>query len=168
MAGRLVIAVLLCGVYLAILGSTDPLDVAAGLVIGLLLVVVLRPTRADELPVIPDERRPPAPGRVLGFPWLVAGVLAEVVAGSWDVALRVLGVRSVEHAGEVRMPIGERTPVGVAVSALCFAYAPGGMVVEIDEEARELVLHVMDARDPAAVVADRERFYERYQRRVFP
>ncbi len=168
MGGRVVVAVLLAGTYLAILGSTDPLDAAAGLLIGAVLVLALRPSRPADLPTIPDDRRPSPASRVLAFPWLVAGVLAEVLGGAWDVGLRIAGVRPVEHAGLVRLPFGERSEVGVAVSALCFAYAPGGMVVEVDEEARELVLHVMDARDPAAVRAARERFYARHQRRVFP
>ena len=42
------------------------------------------------------------------------------------------------------------------------------VVVEIDEEGGRMLLHVIDASDPAAVVAAQLEAYERVQRRVFP
>jgi multisubunit Na+/H+ antiporter MnhE subunit len=46
--------------------------------------------------------------------------------------------------------------------------SPGSVLVDIDWQRRDMLLHVIDASDPDAVRADLERFYDRYQRRVFP
>jgi len=66
------------------------------------------------------------------------------------------------------VPIGERTTSGVAVSALTTTMSPGEVLVDIDWERGVMLIHVLDARDPDAVRARHLRFYERYQRRVFP
>jgi multicomponent Na+:H+ antiporter subunit E len=45
---------------------------------------------------------------------------------------------------------------------------PDTVVVELDEERGEMLLHVIDARDPDAVRAEQLHSYRRRQRRVFP
>jgi multisubunit Na+/H+ antiporter MnhE subunit len=40
--------------------------------------------------------------------------------------------------------------------------------IDLDEAAGVMLLHVIDASDPEQVRAAHLRFYERYQRRVFP
>jgi multisubunit Na+/H+ antiporter MnhE subunit len=97
-----------------------------------------------------------------------AAVAADVAAGTWDVALRVLHLRHLDRPGTVRVPIGARTDRGVAVSALATTLSPGAVLVDVDWERREMLVHVIDASDPAAVCARLERFYDRFQRRVFP
>lgn len=116
---------------------------------------------------------PGAPGRELGsrvvafwpFAWAVA---REVVVGTWEVALVVLHVRPLRAPGIVAVPIGERTPSGVAVAALTTTLSPGAVLIDVDEERGVMLLHVLDASDPDRVRADQQRFYERHQRRVFP
>jgi multisubunit Na+/H+ antiporter MnhE subunit len=46
--------------------------------------------------------------------------------------------------------------------------SPDTIVVEVDEQRGELLLHVLDARDPDAVRREQLGSYERRQRRVFP
>jgi multicomponent K+:H+ antiporter subunit E/multicomponent Na+:H+ antiporter subunit E len=80
----------------------------------------------------------------------------------------VLHLRRLEQPGLVRIPIGERSERGVAVSALATTLSPGTVLVDVDWERRDLLLHVIDASDPDAVRARLQRFYDRFQRRVFP
>jgi multicomponent Na+:H+ antiporter subunit E len=161
-AGRLAWVALLTGVYLLSLGSVDPLDAAEGFLLATALSLGLR----GRLEWLPGPGLSLA-GRVAAFPLLVGGELVEVLRGTWDVALRVLGLRPLE-SGIVLIPIGERTELGVGVTGLLAGLSPGSMLVEVDSERQVMLFHVIDASDPDAVRDHLDRFYQRYQRRVFP
>jgi len=161
--GRLAWVVLLTAVYLLSLGSVDPRDAAEGLVLATALSLGLR-GRLER----PQGAGPSLAARVAAFPLLVAGLLTDVLRGTWDVGLRVLDLRPVECPGIVLVPIGERTELGVAVTGLLAGLSPGSMLVEVDSERQAMLFHVIDASDPDAVRDHLDRFYQRYQRRVFP
>jgi multisubunit Na+/H+ antiporter MnhE subunit len=161
--GRLLWVAVLAAVYLLALGSAHPLDLAFGLVLAAALSFGLR-GRLQR----PQGEGPPLAARVAAAPLLLAAVAAEVARGTWDVALRVLGLRPVEHPGIVAIPIGERTELGVAVTGLLVGLSPGSLLLDVDRERRAMLFHVIDASDPDAVRAQLDRFYQRYQRRVFP
>jgi multicomponent Na+:H+ antiporter subunit E len=161
--GRPLWVALLAGVYLLALGSAHPLDLALGLVLAAALSYGLR-GRLQR----PQGEGPPLAARVAAAPLLLAALLAEVARGTWDVALRVLGLRPVEHPGIVLVPIGDRSELGVAVTGLLVGLSPGSLLLDVDTERRAMLFHVIDARDPDAVRAQLDRFYRRYQRRVFP
>jgi multicomponent Na+:H+ antiporter subunit E len=82
------------------------------------------------------------------------------------VALVTLHLRPLRSTGVVKVPVGERTPTGVAVSALVTTLSPGAFLIEANEEF--MMLHLIDASDPDAVREKHEDFYQRYQRKVFP
>lgn len=157
-------AVLLGLIYVLTLPSDDWVDIVTGIALGLLIVVLL----AGRLDGPAGGVRPPIVARVVRFPVFAVAVFADVLAGTWDVTLRVVGVRRVEAPGIVRVPIGERTDRGIAVSALATTLSPGTVFVDVDWERRDMLLHVIDASDPDDVRAKLQRFYERYQRSVFP
>ena len=151
-------------IYALTLSSADPVDLLMGAVLAMLLAAGLR----GRFPVAPRGAAPEFVGRVAWFPAFAAAVLADVALGTWDVALRVLHLRGAESPGIVRVPIGRRSDRGVAVSALATTLSPGSVLVEIDWQRREMLLHVIDATDPDRVRDRLQRFYDRYQRRVFP
>ena len=148
--------------YVLTLASTDPVDLAIGTGIGLVLTGVL----GRRLRLGPVGEMPPFARRAAGLPVFLGAVLADILRGTWVVTLNVLGVRELQP-GIVRVPIGERTERGVAVSALATTLSPGSVLVDLDRERGDMLLHVIDASDPEAVRADHLRMYERYQRRVF-
>jgi multicomponent Na+:H+ antiporter subunit E len=162
-AGRLLGVALLAAVYLLALGSAHPLDLAFGLALAAALSFGLR-GRLQR----PQGGGPSLAARIAAAPVLLAAVAAEIARGTWDVALRVLHLRSVEHPGIVLVPIGERTELGVAVTGLLVGLSPGSLLLDVDSERRAMLFHVIDASDPDAVRAQLDRFYRRYQRRVFP
>ncbi|HWV87596.1 MAG TPA: Na+/H+ antiporter subunit E [Capillimicrobium sp.] len=152
-------------VYCFTLASTDPVDLAIGTGLGIALVAALG-VRLELGPAA--GALPPFAQRALWFPVFLAAIVGDVIASTWDVALRILHLRSVRHAGLVRVPIGERTDRGIAVSGLVISLSPGAVLVDVDWDRRDLIVHVIDASDPDDVRARLQRFYDRYQRRVLP
>jgi multicomponent K+:H+ antiporter subunit E/multicomponent Na+:H+ antiporter subunit E len=151
-------------VYVLTLASTDPVDMATGVLLGALLVALLH----DKLRLGPKGVLPSLASRALWLPVFIGAVFADVARGSWQVTSHVLHLRPLQRPGIVRIPLGDRTDRGVAVSALASTLSPGSVLIEIDWERRDMLMHFIDASDPEAVRADLQRFYDRYQRRVFP
>jgi multicomponent Na+:H+ antiporter subunit E len=163
-AARLLGIGLLAAVYLLVLGSAHPLDLALGLLLATAVSIGLHGC----LQAPRGTGAPSLLARVAAFPLLAAAVLAEIARGTWDVALRVLHLRKLERPGIVAIPIGERSPLGVAVTGLLVGLSPGSTLLEVDGRRRTMLFHVIDASDPDAVRASIDHLYQRYQRRVFP
>lgn len=155
---------LLILVYALVLVSVDPWDLAIGALLGGGLL------GASRRFVFADGDGPAAslPRRMLAFVPFAAAVVWAILKGTWEVALVVLHVRPLAHPGIVAVPIGERSELGVVVAALETSLSPGSVLVDIDWERRVMLIHYLDASDPATIRADQQRFYERHQRRVFP
>jgi multicomponent K+:H+ antiporter subunit E/multicomponent Na+:H+ antiporter subunit E len=151
-------------VYVLTLVSTDGVDLATGAVIGLVLTTAI----GDRLRLGPGGALPGFLQRVVWAPVFAGAVAVDVVAGTWDVALRVLHLRPFDRAGIVRVPVGDRSDRGVAVSALVTTLSPGTVLVDVDWDRREMLMHLVDASDEAAARARLQRMYDRYQRRVLP
>lgn len=155
--------VLLTLVYALVLGSFYPADLALGAALSGILLFALRGF------ALPGE---PASaglfGRVAGFFPFAAAVGYDVVVGTWEVSLVTLHLKPLGRPGIVAIPVGDRTPTGVAVSALVATLSPGEVLVDVDREGGAMLIHVMDAGDPEATRKRHEDFYQRYQRKVFP
>jgi multisubunit Na+/H+ antiporter MnhE subunit len=157
--GILLRAAGLVAIYLLVLTSAMPGDVLIGALLALPIAVTLRP------------RHPGRPrGRLLSRAWGAVGLLAqtasEMVRGSWRVARYCLGGEG--SPGLVEIPQGDRSRASVATWGLLTGEAPDEIPVEVDEERRVLIVHLVDAADPAAVRARHARTYERWLRRVVP
>ena len=153
---------LLTLVYVMVLASFHPLDLLFGAALSGALLYVFR---AFVL-IGESEQLPGLLGRFAAFfpfAWVIAW---DVVKGTWAVALVVLHLRPLVSPGIVKMPIGERTPVGVAVSALVTTLSPGAFLIEANAEF--MLIHFLDATDPDAVREKHEELYQRYQRKGFP
>jgi multisubunit Na+/H+ antiporter MnhE subunit len=151
---------LLCVVWLLALGRISAGDIVVGLLISAGLLLLL-----DSGAVQPGG--PPLGRRVLAFGPFLMAVFRDVLAGTWAVTLVVLGRRPAAP-GYIEIPIGARTPTGVAVTALLVTLAPGSVFVDVDWDRQVMLFHLLDASDPDATRATIARFYERYQRAVFP
>lgn len=150
-------------VYLLVLGSFAPTDIVMGLAISGALLYGTRKLTFLEGPASPNLLR-----RLLYFfPFALAETWI-IIVGTWKVALVTLHVSSVECPGIVAIPIGERTPNGVAVSALCSTLSPGTFLVDVDWERKVMLIHAIDASDPEEVRREHQEFYDRWQSKVFP
>lgn len=157
---RAVGVLLLAGAYLLVLGSVDAWDVATGLLLGVVLTVLLHGR-------LPYPAGPPSSPRILlALPGLVGAVLLDVLRGTWDVALRIVGLRPVAAPGIVLVPVGDRSPRGVAVTGFLVGLSPGSVLLDVRGDT--MVFHFLDAADPDAVRASVDRMYARHQRKVWP
>lgn len=160
---RLVLVLgLLVAVYALTLASAAPADLALGAVAAAGVLFALRDLYYRRgVPAIPHLLR-----RALRVPAFAAVTFRDILAGTWTVALVVLGRRPVRDAGMVAVPVHDYSRTGATVAAVTINLSPGEVVVAVDEGV--MLLHTIDASDPAGVVARHRRTYERYQRPVIP
>ena len=152
----------LTGIYVMVLASFHPWDLFFGVVVSGALVYGFRSFvfggRPDPLTGLA--------GRAAAFFPFVVAVVWDVLKGTWEVALITLHIKPLVEPGVVKLPVGERTPTGVAVLGLVTTLSPGAFLIEANDEF--MLIHVIDASDPDAFREEREDFYQRYQRKVFP
>lgn len=156
----------LTAVYLLALTSLKPGDVVIGLLLSALIVGFGAAVGRDD----PRPPRPPgttALGRLVGVPALIFFTLIDMCRGSWQVAGCCLGLRPLAP-GVVRVPIRPNVPNSATVWGIRVGLAPDSVVVDVDDQKGEMLLHVLDARDPDAVRRAQAHAYQRAQRRVFP
>ena len=161
--GRYALAtVLLTATYALVLGSFAPPDLLLGAALSAALLFFCRDF------VFGGRETGGLAGRILAFVPFVAVALWDILRGTWTVSLVTLHVRELTTSGVVAVPVGERTDAGIAVSALVSTLSPGTFLVDVDRERGVMLIHTIDASDPESVRQDHQRFYERYQRKVFP
>ena len=151
-------------VYALALGSFHPLDLLFGAGLSVALVFTSRRFVFGGGP----DGRASLLRRVAAFLPFSLAVFREVVVGTWEVTLVTLHLRPLKRPGIVEVPIGERTPAGVAVWAVVTGLPPGSFFVDVDGERGVVLIHILDASDPEAFRRQQEDFYRRFQRGVFP
>ena len=157
-------------VYALALASFHPWDLlfGAGLSAALLFGSRRFVFGADGTAPSPTSRGLTLLGRVVAFVPFAAVVFRNILAGNVEVTLVTLGLRPLLRPGIVAVPVGDRTPTGVAVWAVVTGLPPGSFFVDVDRERGVVLIHVLDARDPEAYREEQEDFYRRYQSKVFP
>jgi multisubunit Na+/H+ antiporter MnhE subunit len=153
---------LLTSIYLLVLTSLAPGDIAVGIGLSLLLVAAGRRIR----PLGPPAGVPLA-RRLAGVSALIGGTLVDLARSTWRTAIWCLDPRRTP-AGLVTVPIPACPPPSAAAWGVRVGLTPDTVLVELDNERGRMLLHVIDVRDPDAVRAGQLASYERRQRRVFP
>jgi multicomponent Na+:H+ antiporter subunit E len=153
--------VLLTATYVLVLASLDPVDVLTGAAASAAVLLLFHRFLFGERPTSIAG----LPKRILAAPRFAWAVLVDITVGTWRVAAVVLGIRPLSHPGIVLVPIGDRTEMGVVVSACAATLAPGEYLVDIDWERRCMLMHVLDASEPDAVREQFADFYRRHQRK---
>ncbi|MBK8905010.1 MAG: Na+/H+ antiporter subunit E [Anaerolineaceae bacterium] len=151
-------------IYAFTLGSFHPWDLLMGVLISGSLYLFFRRYLFDDL----AEPAPPWLRRMVALMPFIGAVAGDITRGTWQVMLIALHLRPLKRAGLIAVPIEERTPAGVAVTALVTTLSPGAVLIDVDWQRQVMLFHVTDASDPEAVRAKFNHFYRRYQRRVFP
>jgi multisubunit Na+/H+ antiporter MnhE subunit len=152
-------ALVLAGVYLLVMTSAKPGDAAAGILLGLVLAVALRPRG--------DGRRPaPRLTGLVAFAQVLAMTAVEMARGSWRTARFCL--RGGARPGFVEIPRAGRSRDAVALWGVITGEAPDEVPVDVDEERDVLIVHLVDASDPDAVRERHRLAYERAQSKVVP
>jgi multisubunit Na+/H+ antiporter MnhE subunit len=156
MTGFVLRVLSLLAVYLLVLTSVAPGDILIG---SLLAIALVASTRRG-------GRRPDA-GWLRWAAALMATLLAtgqEIVLGTVRTVRFALG----EHArpGFVEIPREGRSRRAVALWGVLTGEAPDEFPVDVDPGRDVLIVHVLDARDPAAIRARHAAARERWQRHV--
>jgi multisubunit Na+/H+ antiporter MnhE subunit len=161
---RVLMVLLLTVIYTLTLASLQLWDIVTGLLIAVVLVAVsgqmVFGAQHSTLALLLR--------RMVAFVPFALAVIWDIIKGTWQVSLIVMHLRPLARPGIVTVPIGERTPLGVAVSGLTVTLSPGAFLVDVDWEQRLILYHCIDASNPEAFRAEQASFYERYQRHVFP
>jgi multisubunit Na+/H+ antiporter MnhE subunit len=148
----------LMAIYLLVVTSLAPGDLLVAGLLALGIVMAGRPRLG---------RR-----RARSGPWLIhlLGMLVatarDMAVGSVGVVRFCLGARMAP--GFVEIPRGDRSRRGVALWGVLTGEAPDEYPVHVDDRRHVLVVHLIDARDPAAVRARHAAARDRWQRHVAP
>jgi multisubunit Na+/H+ antiporter MnhE subunit len=154
--GYVVRVVALVAVDLLVLTSLDPGDILVGTLLATGIVVVTRPRGG----------RPAA-----GWGRWATAVAGTLIATAWEMVVGTIRtvrfcVRPQTTPGFVEIPRRDRSRREVALWGVLTGEAPDEYPVDVDEQRGVLVVHVLDARDPAAVVARHDRARVRWHRFV--
>jgi len=157
----LIIAILISSTFIYALMTADLTwqNLLVGFVISFGLTAILRRQ------ILP---RPLPPN---GFAWhlilyspvLLWYLFIDILKGTWVVSLTTLGIRPLRKPGIVKLPIGAHSPYGVGPVGYFVTLSPGSFMVDVDWEAGEMLIHVIDASDPDEVRRDAEKYYRLWE-----
>ena len=154
----------LTAIYAGTLASFAPADLLFGALLACALLFLFRPALSVPQPHAPARSL----RRVVAFFPFVGVIFRDIVVGTWTVARIVVTPSPQNRPGVITVPLGERTRTGVVISGLALSLSPGSTLIAVDWEHRLMLLHLLDVHDLERVRGDLQRFYDRYQRHVFP
>lgn len=88
---------------------------------------------------------------------LGANFLREAILSGWATALIILRGDRTLQPGLVHMPYGDLSDTAANVLGALVTLTPGTTAVDIDLERRELLLHLLDAKQAEATLASIRR-----------
>lgn len=99
---------------------------------------------------------------------LLARFPVEVAKSGWATAWLILAGGNTLRPGLIRMRYNDGlSETGAVVLGLLITLTPGTTTVDIDPARRELLLHLLDARDGEGAIAGIRRDFERPLRALF-
>lgn len=143
------ISVFIALAWLMLQGSLAPVHWLWGAILGLVL-----PWAAHDFIGPSSGVRPTA-----AIPRLVLRVVADIVVANLVVARLVLDPWRQPRPAWLRVRHGLADPRAVALLATIITTTPGTVSCVIEEESGDVLVHALDAEDPAAVAAE---IMERY------
>lgn len=99
---------------------------------------------------------------------LLLRFVGQVLLSGFDTAWQIVRLDRRPTPRFIRMAYGPMTPRGAAILGSMITLTPGTTTLDIDAERRELLLHMLDGRDPSGAVAGIRRHFEAPLLRLFP
>lgn len=130
-------------VYLLVVTSLHPGDVALGVLLGVLVAIGLRQRGSGH------AARQAVPPSLPAAVAVIAATTAEIVRGTWRTARFCLA--NSDRSGFVEIPRAGRSRRNVAFWGVLTGEAPDEIPVDVDDERDLLIVHLIDASDPDAV-----------------
>lgn len=100
---------------------------------------------------------------IIRAPIFIGYLLMDILKGTWLVTVYVLGIRKLEHPGIVKIPFGTHSERSVGLIGHLITVSPGSFVVDIDWDDRTMLVHYIDASNPAQLRADVEKYYRLWE-----
>lgn len=109
---------------------------------------------------------------VMRKPWLIVPLVAVVIVDVFRSNLAVAWIvlterRTPQSAGFLRVPLDLKNRTALAFLAMILTATPGTVWLEFDEDAGELLLHVLDLVDEASWIDTIKNRYERRLLEIF-
>lgn len=136
--------------WLLLNDSLAPGQVLLGAALGWGLPLALASWRAS----LPRVRRPFAIARLLCV------VLRDIVVCNLQVARQVLGPERSIRPGFFRLPLALTDEHAITVLATIITMTPGTLTCDVAADRSHLLLHALDLRDEAELVAELKARYE--------
>jgi len=106
---------------------------------------------------------------IVYLPVLLWMLVVDILKGTWLVAKYVVGMDQLDHPGIVRIPLGQHSRAGIGVVSLLLTISPGSFLVDIDWEDSSMLVHYIDASNPAQLRRDVEKYYRIWEYNIpFP
>ena len=133
-----------------------------GVVFGILLGIVVPILTA---PYWPDRPRLRNPAMIVEY---MLVVLWDIVVANVVVARTILFKKNADiKSGWVTIPLELRTPEAITVLAGTITMTPGTVTSDLSADGRSLLVHYLDAADPAEVRDSIKRRYEGRLKEIF-
>jgi multicomponent K+:H+ antiporter subunit E len=97
----------------------------------------------------------------------IAIVLLDIVTANMAVAWRILHRPERLQPAFIEMPLALESDLAISFLANTICLTPGTVSAQLSQDRRTLLVHALDAPDPAAVLADMKTRYEAPLKAVF-
>lgn len=112
----------------------------------------------------------PNPPR-LAHPWRAARFLAvfaaDIVTANGRVARQVIGPLHRLSPATIQVPLDLRDEFVATLLGCVVSLTPGTVAIDVDRQHWQLLVHALDAPDPAALIRDIKQRYEAPLREIF-
>lgn len=146
---------------LALWTALAPAPSAGTLLLGALLGLVIPWLTQGFWPDRPRVARP------LAGMWLAVRVIADIVLANVQVARLVLGPAANLRPSFIKVPLDIDHPFVATLLGSIVSLTPGTVSIEIDRQARVLLVHALDVENAAAAVAAIKSRYEMPLKEIF-
>ncbi len=107
-------------------------------------------------------------GSLRGLPQLVGIIVLDIIRSNITVARQVLGDEAKITPGFVWLPLDIENIHGIATLTSIITLTPGTVSASLSEDRRHLLVHVLNLKDPDAVIAEIKTRYEKPLMEIFP
>lgn len=91
-------------------------------------------------------------------PVLFYYLFIDIIRGTWQVTMITLGIHKLRRPGIVKVSFEGYSPYAVGPIGFFITLSPGSFLVDVEWEAKVMLIHVLDASDPELIRRDAARY----------
>ncbi|MDD3609284.1 MAG: Na+/H+ antiporter subunit E [Halothiobacillaceae bacterium] len=152
-----ILSLVLALVWLLLVNELSIGQLVLGALLGLLLPLFTRRFWPDPLCI----RRPATLARFVGL------VLHDIIVANFQVARLILGRPEALQPAFIVVPLALKTDIAISLLANTICLTPGTLTAELAADRSHLLIHALNAPDPASVVDEIKTRYEAPLKEIF-